>query len=103
MNLLPNKYVERTRSRARSSRVAVLVMLVLGTIVAFATHSRFAVNSSSKRLTIGQARANAAIELEVDATSLKQDKEVLKEFIKQYESEAVVFEMRQLVSTITNL
>jgi len=103
VNLLPNKYVERTRSRARSSRVAVLVMLVLGTIVAFATHSRFAVNSASKRLTIGQARANAAIELEVDATSLKQDKDALKEFIKQYESEAVVFEMRQLVSTVTNL
>ncbi len=103
MNLLPNKYIERTKSRARSSRVAVLVMLVLGTIVAFATHSRFAVNNASKRLTIGQARANAAIELEVNATSLKQEKDELKDFIRQYKSEDVVFKMGQLLSTITNL
>ena len=103
MNLLPEQYVERSKNKARGSRVAILVMLTLGAVVAFATHSRFSVNASSNRLLVGQARANAAIELEVDASSLETEKTTLESFIEQYQSEDTVFKFGNIVSTITNL
>ena len=96
MNLLPEQYVERSKNKARGSRVAILVMLTLGAVVAFATHSRFSVNASSNRLLVGQARANAAIELEVDASSLETEKTTLESFIEQYQSEDTVFKLETL-------
>ena len=103
MNLLPEQYVERSKNKARSNRVAVAIILTLCVIAVFATHSRLALNSSVKSLVTTQARANSALELEVDATSLEVKKARLESFITRYKNEETVFPMSDLVATITNM
>ena len=103
MNLLPEQYVERSKNKARSSRVAIVIIATLCIVAVVATHSRFAVNSSVQRLVISQARANSALELEVDATSLKLRKAQLETFINRYKKENTVFPMGDLVATISNM
>ena len=103
MNLLPEQYVVRSRNRARSSRVAIIVICTLCAVVAVATHSRFTLNSSASELISAQARANTAIELEVDASSLKLQKDELDTFLKRYKNAEIVFPMGSLVATITNI
>ena len=103
MNLLPDKYIVRCKNKARSNRVAVAIILTLCVIAVFATHSRLALNSSVKSLVTTQARANSALELEVDATSLEVKKARLESFITRYKNEETVFPMSDLVATITNM
>lgn len=103
MNLLPDKYIERSKNKARSNRVAVAIILTLCVIAVFATHSRLALNSSIKSLVTTQARANSALELEVDATSLEVKKARLESFITRYKNEETVFPMSDLVATIANM
>jgi Tfp pilus assembly protein PilN len=103
MNLLPDKYIERSKNKARSNRVAVAIILTLCVIAVFATHSRLALNSSVKSLVTTQARANSALELEVDATSLEVKKARLESFITRYNNEKTVFPMSDLVATIANM
>jgi Tfp pilus assembly protein PilN len=103
MNLLPDKYIERSKNKARSNRVAVAIILTLCVIAVFATHSRLALNSSVKSLVTTQARANSALELEVDATSLEVKKARLESFITRYKNEETVFPMSDLVATIANM
>ena len=103
MHLLPEQYVERSRNRARSSRVAIIIICTLCAVVAIATHSRITLNSSGAQLISTQARANAAIELEVDASSLKVQKATLDTFLKRYKNAEIVFPMGSLVATITNM
>lgn len=103
MNLLPEQYVERSKNKARSSRVAIVIIATLCIVAVVATHSRFAVNSSVQRLVISQARANSALELEVDATSLKLRKAQMETFINRYKKENTVFPMGDLVATISNM
>ena len=78
MNLLPENYVRRSQKRARSSRLAIVIIASLIALVAFSTHSRIAVNQSSEQLLIHQAHANEAIKLEVNATDLELEKAQLK-------------------------
>lgn len=103
MNLLPEQYIERSKNRARSSRVAIIIIVALCTVVVVATHSRIQLNSTANKLIASQARANTAIELEVDATSLKEQKAYLDAFMIRYENAQVTFKMGELVSTITNM
>jgi len=103
MNLLPDQYIERSKNKARSNRVAVAIILTLCVIAVFATHSRLALNSSVKFLVTTQARANSALELEVDATSLEVKKARLESFITRYKNEETVFPMSDLVATIANM
>ncbi len=103
MNLLPEQYVERSKNKARSNRVAIAIITTLCVIAAFATHSRLAMNSSVETLVLTQAHANSAIELEVDATSLELQKARLESFVNKYEKEKVIFPMGNLVSTISNM
>ena len=46
MNLLPEQYVERSKNKARSGRVAVAVICTLCALAAVATHSRLAMNTA---------------------------------------------------------
>lgn len=103
MNLLPEQYIERSKNRARSSRVAIIIIVALCAVVVVATHSRIQLNTTANKLIASQARANAAIELEVDATSLKEQKAYLDAFMKRYENAQVTFKMGELVATITNM
>ncbi|MDP7005299.1 MAG: hypothetical protein QF718_03715 [Phycisphaerales bacterium] len=103
MNLLPDQYVERSKNKARSSRVAIAIIATLCVVAAIATHSRFAVNSAIQRLVTAQTRANSALELEVDATSLELRKAQLETFIDRYEKEKTIFPMGDLVATLTNM
>ena len=70
MNLLPEQYVERSKNKARSNRVAVAIIATLCVVAAVATHSRLSMNSAVEHLVVAQSRANSALELEIDATSL---------------------------------
>ena len=103
MNLLPEQYVERSKNKARSSRVAIAIIITLCAVATVATHSRLAMNSSVEHLVIAQSRANSALELEVDATSLELRKANLESFINRYNNEKITFAMGNLVATITNL
>jgi hypothetical protein len=103
MNLLPEQYVERSKNKARSSRVAIAIIVTLCAVATVATHSRLAMNSSVEHLVIAQSRANSALELEVDATSLELRKANLESFINRYNNEKITFAMGDLVATITNL
>jgi|TARA_B100000959_G_scaffold284041_1_gene354525 Tfp pilus assembly protein PilN len=103
MNLLPVQYVERSRNKARSGRVAVAIIITLCAVAAFATHSRLSMNSSVEELVKTQARANNALEIEVDATSLERKKEKLESFVSRYKNEKTIFQMGDLVATITNM
>jgi|TARA_B100000959_G_scaffold286307_1_gene364401 Tfp pilus assembly protein PilN len=103
MNLLPEQYVERSKNRARSSRVAIAIICTLCVIAAFATHSRLAMNASVEKLLITQVLANNALELEVDATSLELKKARLESFVQRYKNEQVVFPMGDIVATVTNM
>lgn len=103
MNLLPEKYVERSRNKARSGRVAVAIIFTLCVVSAIATHSRLSMNSAVEHLVIAQSRANSALELEVDASSLEIQKANVETFIERYNKENVVFAMGDIVATITNL
>ena len=60
-------------------------------------------NSAVEHLVIAQSRANSALELEVDATSLELRKAKLESFINRYNNEKITFAMGDLVATITNL
>jgi len=103
VNLLPEQYVERSKNKARSNRVAVVIISVLCVIAAFATHSRLLMNSSVENLVTTQARANSALELEVDATSLELKKARLESFVNRYDKEKIVFPMGDIVATISNM
>ena len=103
MNLLPENYVKRSQKRARSSRLAILIIASLITLVAFSTHSRIAVNQSSEQLLIRQAHANEAIKLEVDATDLELEKAQLKSFITKYQAQDTLLDFGDVIATITNL
>jgi hypothetical protein len=103
MNLLPEQYVERSKNKARSSRVAVAIIVTLCTVAAVATHSRLSMNSAVEHLVIAQSRANSALALEVDATSLELRKARLEAFIERYNNEKVVFSMGDIVATLTNM
>ena len=48
-------------------------------------------------------RANSAVELEVDASSLELKKQKLESFVKRYDNENAVFPMGDLVATIANM
>jgi len=103
VNLLPEQYVERSKNKARSNRVAIAIIIVLCAIAAIATHSRLSMNASVKNLIATQVRANSAVELEVDASSLEAKKAKLESFVKRYENEKTIFEMGELVATIANM
>ena len=103
MNLLPEQYIERSKNKARSNRVAISIIVTLCTIAAFATHSRLAMNASVEKLVTTQASANNALELEVDATSLEIKKARLESFVSRYNYEKTVFPMGDLVATIANM
>jgi len=103
VNLLPEQYVERSKNRARSSRVAISIICTLCVVAAFATHSRLAMNSAVEKLLITQAYANNALELEVDATSLELKKARLESFVKRYKNEQVIIPMGGLVATVANM
>ena len=103
MNLLPDQYIQRSKNKARSSRVAIAIITTLCIVAAFATHSRVAMNASVEQLVTTQARANSALELEVDASSLELKNAKLESFVRRYEKEKVIFPMGDLVSTISNM
>lgn len=103
MNLLPEQYVERSKNKARSNRVSIAIIMTLCAVAAVATHSRILMNSSVEHLAISQSRANSALELEVDATSLELKKARLETFINRYNNEKTVFAMGDIVATITNM
>jgi Tfp pilus assembly protein PilN len=103
MNLLPDQYIERSRNKARSNRVAIAIICTLCAVAAIATHSRLSMNSSVERLVVTQSRANNALELEVDATELELKKDRLESFIQRYNTERTIFGMGDIVSTITNM
>tara|TARA_B110000116_G_C16754701_1_gene545169 strand:+ start:228 stop:827 length:600 start_codon:yes stop_codon:yes gene_type:complete len=103
MNLLPEQYVERSKNKARSGRVAVAVICTLCTLAAVATHSRLAMNAAVEGLVTTQARANSALEVEIDASSLEDKKAKLESFVTRYANENTVFPMGDLVATITNM
>jgi hypothetical protein len=103
MNLLPEQYVERSRNKARGNRVAVAIIITLCGVAAVATHSRLSMNSAVEKLVIAQSRANSALELEVDATSLELKKAKLEEFVNRYNKEKVVFAMGDIIATISNM
>ena len=103
MNLLPEQYVERSKNKARSSRVAVSIIVTLCAIAAVATHSRLAMNTAVETLVTTQARANSAVELEVDATSLELKIARLESFITRYNNEKIIFPMSDLIATISNM
>jgi Tfp pilus assembly protein PilN len=103
MNLLPDQYVERSKNKARSSRVAVAIIITLCVIAAVATHSRLSMNAAVENLITTQARANSAVELEVDATSLELKKARLESFIARYNNEKTIFPMSDLIATISNM
>ena len=102
MNLLPGHYIERSKNRVRSSRVAIIIIVSLASIVAVATHSRIAVNSATEKLIIAQARANGAIEVEADATTLELKKQKLETFVKKYQEAELPFAVGDIIATITN-
>lgn len=102
MNLLPEKYIQRSKNRVRSSRVAIIVIVTLGAIVAIATHSRIAINSATEQLVVAQARANGAMEVEADATTLEMQKDELDNFVKKYHKTDLPFEIGDIIATITN-
>ena len=60
-------------------------------------------NSAVEKLVKTQARANSALEIEVDATSLERQKAMLESFVVRYKKENTVFPMGDLVATITNM
>ena len=103
MNLLPERYIERSLNRARSSRVAIAIIVTLVVVAAVATHSRLAMNAAIDRLVTLQSLANSALKLEVDATSLQLRKTQLAKFIERYDNSSNIFPMGNLVATITNL
>jgi len=103
MNLLPEQYVEQSKNKARSNRVAIAIIMTLCAVAVVATHSRFSMNSAVEHLVISQSRANSALELEVDATSLELKKARLETFIDRYNKEKTVFAMGDIVATITNM
>ncbi|MAI67433.1 MAG: hypothetical protein CMJ26_06115 [Phycisphaerae bacterium] len=103
MNLLPEQYVERSKNKARSNRVAVAIIATLCVVAAVATHSRLSMNSAVEHLVVAQSRANSALELEIDATSLELSKARLEAFIVRYNDEKVVFAMGDIVATLTNM
>jgi len=103
MNLLPEHYVQRSKNKARSNRVAIAIIATLCIVAAFATHSRVAMNTAVETLVTTQARANSALELEVDASSFELKKAKLESFVRRYEKEKVIFPMGDLVSTISNM
>ena len=102
MNLLPEHYIERSKNRVRSSRVAIMIIVSLASVVAVATHSRISVNSATEKLIVAQARANGAIEIEVDATTLELMKEKLKTFVDKYQEIQLPFAVGDIIATITN-
>ncbi len=102
MNLLPEHYIERSKNRVRSSRVAIMIIVTLASVVAVATHSRISVNSATEKLIVAQARANGAIEIEVDATTLELKKEKLKTFVDKYQEIQLPFAVGDIIATITN-
>ena len=103
MNLLPEKYVERSKNKARSGRVAIAIIITLCAVAAVATHSRLSMNSAVEHLVIAQSRANSALELEVAASSLESQKANIESFIERYNKENIVFAMGDIVATIANL
>ncbi len=103
MNLLPERYIERSLNSARSSRVAIAIIVTLAVIAAVATHSRLAMNAAVDQLVVSQSRANSALKLEVDATSLQVRKTKLANFIDRYDNSTNAFLMGNLVATIANL
>ena len=103
MNLLPERYIERSLNRARSSRVAIAIIVTLIVVAAVATHSRLAMNAAVDRLVISQSRSNSALKLEVDASSLQLRKANLAKFIERYDNSSNIFPMGNLVATITNM
>ena len=103
MNLLPTQYVERSRNKARGNRVAVAIIITLCCVAAVATHSRLSMNAAVEKLVVAQSRANSALELEVDATSLELKKAKLEAFVDRYNKDKVVFAMGDIVATISNM
>ena len=103
MNLLPERYIERSLNSARSSRVAIAIIVTLVVIAAVATHSRLAMNAAVDQLVVSQSRANSALKLEVDATTLEVRKTKLANFIERYDNSTNVFPMGSLVATISNM
>jgi len=102
MNLLPENYIQRSKNRIRSSRVAIIIIISLGSVVAVATHSRIAINNATEQFIIAQARANGAIEVEADASTLVEQKKELESFVKKYKETELPFAIGDLVATITN-
>jgi Tfp pilus assembly protein PilN len=103
MNLLPERYAQRSKNKARSGRVAIAIIFTLCAVAVIATHSRLVMNSAVEGWVATQARANSALAVEIDASSLEQQKAKLESFVTRYANEKTVFPMGDLVATITNM
>jgi hypothetical protein len=79
-----------------------MIIVSLASVVAVATHSRISVSSATEKLIVAQARANGAIEIEVDATTLELKKEKLKTFVDKYQEIQLPFAVGDIIATITN-
>ncbi|MDP6602328.1 MAG: hypothetical protein QGH76_08535 [Phycisphaerales bacterium] len=103
MNLLPERYRERSLGRARSGRVAAATIAILGLTAIVATHARLSTKSASSRLVAAQARANDALEIESQASHLEQEKASLEKFVERYRNAEVSLPMGDIVATIANM
>lgn len=71
-------------------------------VVVIATHSRLSLSNATEKLIVAQARANGALEVEADATTLELKKLKLESFVEKYNATKLPIAMSEIVSTIAN-
>ena len=72
MTGLPEQDLQRSKSKSRSRRGAITIIITLVSMVAIATHSRIALNAASEKLVVAKAKANGAATIFVGVPPIEQ-------------------------------
>ncbi len=103
IDLLPDQIRARSQSRIMTGRYISAVVAVVALLAIAATHSRVRLAHARQQLDKVQQRAELAIALETEASSLRAELRQQQQFTQRYEHIALPLEMSQVLATVVNV
>jgi len=100
LDLMPEGIRRRTQAGQRLRRFMAIGVIVIGAIIAFATHSQIRSDRLEESLIVARARAAQALKLEREAEDMSVLREEIESYMNAYEKVALPMRMDALMGRI---
>ena len=100
LDLMPDGIRRRTQAGQRLRRFMAIGVVVIGAIVAFATHSQMRRDHLEESLVVARARAAQALKLEREAADMGVLREEIESYMLAYEQVALPMRMDDLMGRV---